>query len=150
MKCKICGEESESLKCGFGMPMHCDREECVKKANKMVKEYNKEIEEKTSKPIEITDIETYADLAKIMFAIAGKMQQHADIDGTDLGIYKVPQLLVQQLNEMFIDKLPAEYYEEKIYKGHGRLTSDGEFWFVKKVPAEVVKETFVKSDILEA
>jgi len=149
MKCEICGKESKSLKGGFGILMHCDREECITKTNEMNEEYKKQIEEKMSKPIEITDIETYADLERMMFAIAGKIQQHAEIDGTDLGISNVPQLLVQQLNEMFIDNLPTEYYKEERLKGRMR-TADAEFWFVKKVPVEVVKETFVKSGILEA
>ena len=149
MKCEICGKESESLKGGFGIPMHCDREECVKKANKMTEEYDKKINEAMSKPIEITDIETYADLKKIMFAIAGKLQQHAEKEDTDLGMNKVPQLLVQQLNSIFIDNLSAEYYEEKRLKGYLRH-ADSEFRFVKKVPAKIVKETFVKGGILEA
>ena len=149
MKCEICGKESKPLKGGSGIPMHCDREECVKKAKEIAEEYDKKTNEAMSKPIEIVDIETYADLKKMMFAIAGKLQQHAEEEGTDLGINKVPQLLVQQLNDMFIGNLPTEYYKEERLKGYAR-TADAEFWFVKKVPAEVVKETFVKSGILQA
>ena len=126
MKCEICGEESESLKGGFGIPMHCDREECIKKANKIAEKHDKGINEAMSKPLEIVDIETYADLERMMFSIAGKLQQHADIDNIDLGISKVPQLLVQQLNDMFIDKLPTEYYKEERLKEYIQ-TADGEF-----------------------
>lgn len=149
MKCEICGKESKSLEGGFGIPMHCDREECVKKANEIAEEYDKKIEGMMSKPIEITDVETYVDLERIMFAIAGKIYNKAGKVGIDMGILTVPQLLVQELNAKFLTELPAEYYKSKHYKGYERWSADGEFWFVKKVPKEVVKETFVKSGILK-
>ncbi len=143
--CSYCGTHKGEINFDiFTEKYYCEKEDCIKKAQRDTKEYFKERERKISKDFQITDVSTQEDFENILYSLYGMLDRAGKMK--DLGPMAEPDFFKNKALYIISSEIPEEYVRIKMGE---KDKTKVKLEILQKIPADVIKTAMKKAKFLD-